>query len=108
MLRCFDSYTFGTYLKNLDVKTLLFISSNRGYQRCDGQKSHLSQSVSFVPNERLAYEYVDNGLNSVGGTICHGGKKNETQTANSEEEASQLANQPKDSSQKNTSYSVTS
>ena len=33
----------GTYKKKLDVKTFLFSRSDRGTQRCNGRKSHLSK-----------------------------------------------------------------
>ena len=49
----------GTYQKKLDVKTFLFSSSNRGTQRCNGRKSHLSKLLSFVPNQRLPYKLVE-------------------------------------------------
>ena len=39
----------GTYQKKFDVKTFLFSSSNMETQRCNGQKSHLSNLRLFCP-----------------------------------------------------------
>ena len=36
-----------------------YCSSIKGNQSCNGRKSHLSKSVSYVPNERLTYKLED-------------------------------------------------